>query len=87
VSFAVEGAHEVVKEDLNGWVVPVRDVSRMVERVVVLLSDPDRARAMGAAGRGLVCQTWAAETMVREIAGAYEDLIAARGNVDSRASS
>jgi hypothetical protein len=35
---------------------------------------------MGAAGRGLVCETWAAETMVREIAGAYEDLMAARGH-------
>jgi glycosyltransferase involved in cell wall biosynthesis len=80
VSFAVEGAHEVVKDGVNGWVVPMRDVPRMAERVVALLSDPGRARAMGAAGRDLVCQTWAAETMVREIAGAYEDLVAARGH-------
>jgi glycosyltransferase involved in cell wall biosynthesis len=79
VSFAVEGAHEVVKEGLNGWVVPLRDVPGMAERVVALLSDPPRARAMGAAGRGLVCQMWAAETMVSEIARAYEDLMAARG--------
>jgi glycosyltransferase involved in cell wall biosynthesis len=79
VTFAVEGAHEVVKEGVNGWVVPMRDVPAMAERVVALLTDSRRARAMGAAGRGLVCETWAAETMVSEIARAYEDLMAARG--------
>jgi glycosyltransferase involved in cell wall biosynthesis len=78
VSFAVEGAHEVVKEGVNGWVVPLRDVPQMAERVVTLLSDPGRARAMGAAGRDLVRQAWAADTMVHEIAGAYDDLMAAR---------
>jgi hypothetical protein len=35
---------------------------------------------MGAAGRGLVCETWAADTMVRQIAEVYEDLLAARGH-------
>ncbi len=80
VTFAVEGAHEVVKEGVNGWVVPVGDVPGMSERVVALLSDPRRAWAMGEAGRALVCETWAAETMVREIARAYEELIAARGH-------
>jgi phosphatidylinositol alpha-1,6-mannosyltransferase len=82
VSFAVEGAHEVVKNGVNGWVVPMRDVAAMTDRVVALLSDPGRARAMGAAGRGLVCETWAADTMVREIADAYEELMAARGRRD-----
>jgi glycosyltransferase involved in cell wall biosynthesis len=78
VSFAVEGAHEVVKEGVNGWVVPVRDVPRMAERVVALLSDPQRARAMGAAGRELVTQRWTAEAMVHDIAAAYENLMATR---------
>jgi glycosyltransferase involved in cell wall biosynthesis len=77
VTFAVEGAHEVVKEEVNGWVVPMRDVPQMAERVMTLLSDPGRARAMGAAGRSLVCETWAAETMVRQIEEAYEDLLGA----------
>jgi glycosyltransferase involved in cell wall biosynthesis len=79
VTFSVEGAHEVVKEGVNGWVVAVGDVSGMAERVVGLLAAPERARAMGAAGRGLVCEAWAADTMVREIASAYEDLLAAHG--------
>jgi glycosyltransferase involved in cell wall biosynthesis len=75
VAFAVEGAHEVVKENVNGWVVPVRDVARMAEYVVALLSDPARARAMGAAGRALVHEGWTAEAMVGEIAVVYEELI------------
>jgi glycosyltransferase involved in cell wall biosynthesis len=75
VAFAVEGAHEVVKEDVNGWVVPMRDVPQMAERVVALLTDPARARAMGAAGRALVHRGWTAEAMVREIAALYEKLM------------
>jgi glycosyltransferase involved in cell wall biosynthesis len=78
VSFAVEGAHEVVKQGVNGWVVPLRDVPRMADRVVALLSDPGLARAMGAAGQDLVSEMWTAENMVRQIAGTYSELIAAR---------
>jgi glycosyltransferase involved in cell wall biosynthesis len=79
VSFAVEGAHEVVKQGVNGWVVPLRDVRGMADRVVTLLSNPGLARTMGAAGQDLVSQMWTAENMVRQIAGAYLELMAARG--------
>jgi glycosyltransferase involved in cell wall biosynthesis len=80
VSFAVEGAHEVVKDGVNGWVVPLRDVRGMADHVVALLSDAELARAMGAAGRDLVSEMWTAENMVCQIAGAYLELIAARGH-------
>jgi glycosyltransferase involved in cell wall biosynthesis len=50
----------------------------MADRVVALLSDPGLARAMGAAGQDLVSEMWTAENMVRQIAGTYSELIAAR---------
>jgi len=78
VAFAVEGAREVVKQGVNGWVVPMRDVGEMADRVVTLLADPVRARVMGATGRSLVREAWAADTMVREIADAYEELMEVR---------
>jgi|SoiMethySBSTD1v2_1073268.scaffolds.fasta_scaffold236552_2 glycosyltransferase involved in cell wall biosynthesis len=75
VTFAVEGAREIIHDGVNGWVVPIRDVNGLSDRVAALLSDPDRARAMGAAGRALVRDAWTVESMIRDIAALYEELV------------
>ncbi len=74
VTFEVEGAREVVKDGVNGYVVPSKDVDQLTDRVISLLTHPDRARAMGTAGSGLVHQGWTIESMVREITAVYEKL-------------
>jgi glycosyltransferase involved in cell wall biosynthesis len=79
VTFEVEGAREVVKDGVNGYVVASKDVERLAERVISLLSDRDAARAMGIAGSGLVHQGWTVESMVRDITEVYESLAAATG--------
>jgi glycosyltransferase involved in cell wall biosynthesis len=42
---------ETVSDGVNGFLVPPGDVEAMAGRVVALLRDPERARAMGRAGR------------------------------------
>jgi glycosyltransferase involved in cell wall biosynthesis len=79
VTFEVEGAREVVKDGVNGYVVPSKDVEQMAERVISLLTNPGRARAMGIAGSGLVHQGWTIESMVRDISAVYEALAAENG--------
>src|SRR5204863_6255646 len=44
------GAPETVREGRTGHVVDGRDLDGLVDALVVLLADPDRAAAMGAAG-------------------------------------
>ena len=52
------GAPDAVREGETGYVVSGRDVDAIADRVVGLLADPDRARAMGAAGRAWVAAGW-----------------------------
>lgn len=52
------GARETVAEGSTGYVVPPRDIDAVARRIARLLTDPDRARAMGAAGRERVARDW-----------------------------
>jgi phosphatidylinositol alpha-1,6-mannosyltransferase len=52
------GAPETVLEGRTGHVVDGRDVASVVSAVVGLLADPERAWAMGAAGRAWMQQEW-----------------------------
>jgi phosphatidyl-myo-inositol dimannoside synthase len=50
------GAPDAVLDGETGYV--VSDLTALVDRLVTLLSDPDRARRMGAAGRAWVEREW-----------------------------
>ncbi|MET0424913.1 MAG: glycosyltransferase family 4 protein [Actinoplanes sp.] len=52
------GAPDAVREGVTGHVVGGRDVPAIADRIAGLLADPDRAKAMGAAGREWVEQEW-----------------------------
>ncbi len=56
------GAPDAVREGETGHVVAGRDVAALGNRLVELLTDPVRARAMGAAGRAWVEREWRWET-------------------------
>jgi glycosyltransferase involved in cell wall biosynthesis len=47
---------EFVRDGETGYLVPPRDIEMLAERLVRLLREPDRARAMGQAGRALAEQ-------------------------------
>ena len=59
------GAPDAVLEGETGYVVGGRDVAAIAGRITDLLTDPDRARAMGAAGRSWVEREWRWETAGR----------------------
>jgi phosphatidylinositol alpha-1,6-mannosyltransferase len=52
------GAPETVQEGRTGHVVDGRDIAAVASAVAGLLADPDRASAMGAAGRAWMRQEW-----------------------------
>jgi glycosyltransferase involved in cell wall biosynthesis len=52
------GAPEAVLEGVTGHVVDPRSATAVADTIAGLLDDPDRARAMGAAGRAWVEQRW-----------------------------
>jgi phosphatidylinositol alpha-1,6-mannosyltransferase len=52
------GAPDAVREGETGYVVGGRDVPALADRLITLLTDPARAKAMGEAGRAWVEKEW-----------------------------
>lgn len=75
ISFACDGAREVIVDDENGWVVPMKDVDAVADRMGRLLADPALRERMGQAGRALVNDSWTVEAMVGEIDALYSRLL------------
>ena len=75
VTFAVEGAKEVVKDGVNGFIVPLKDVDALVEKVRYLLSNMEKARAMGRQGREIIGDQWTVETMQEKTQQLYKELL------------
>ena len=52
------GAPDAIRDGESGYVVPGRSVTAVADRIAGLLTDPDRARAMGEKGLAWVQQEW-----------------------------
>jgi glycosyltransferase involved in cell wall biosynthesis len=77
VATDVGGNAEAVKEGITGFIVPAEDPGALSAAILRLLSNPSRAKAMGAAGRDLAAEKFTTEAMMNQIAGAYRHLISA----------
>ncbi|MGQ0574653.1 MAG: glycosyltransferase family 4 protein [Pseudonocardia sp.] len=63
------GAPETVCDGRTGHVVGGRDLGAVTGAVAGLLADPDRARAMGAAGRAWMLRDWTWPALVERLRG------------------
>ncbi|HET6532486.1 MAG TPA: glycosyltransferase family 4 protein [Actinoplanes sp.] len=66
------GAPDAVLPGETGYVVGGRDVAAVAGRVAELLSDPDRAKVMGAAGRSWVEREWRWESQADRLSALLE---------------
>ena len=62
------GAPETVRHNETGLVVDGRSVSEIADAVAGLLTDRDRAAALGAAGRRWVTAEWRWDTLAARLA-------------------
>lgn len=74
VTFAVEGAKEVVQSGVNGFVVPLKDVDSLVEKLRFLLDNPKTAHSMGLKGQKIVNENWRIETMQERTIEFYDEI-------------
>ena len=70
----VGGAREVVIEGETGYLVSSGDDAMMAERLISLLQDPDRARAMGAHGKQVVESKFSCEAQLARTESLYDRL-------------
>jgi glycosyltransferase involved in cell wall biosynthesis len=61
----VGGIPELIKDGVNGFLIPPGDEQALAEKLRWVLSNPEKARAMGHAGRGFAKQTFSTENYVR----------------------
>ncbi len=78
VTFELDGAPEVVKDGVSGYLVPPLDTSLLARRTAELLGDPPLRARMGEAGRQFAERNFSVECMVARINEQYERLLAAR---------
>lgn len=77
----VGGAREAVIEGETGYIVPAGDFESMAARMIDLLSDNRRARAMGARGRAIVEEKFSCEHHRANTLDLYSELLG-RSNAD-----
>lgn len=75
VSFKVEGAKEIIKDGINGFVVPPGDVNGLVEKVNYLLSDLEKTKEMGMNGKRIIGDRWDIGVMQEKVRNIYHKLI------------
>lgn len=76
IATSMGGIYGVVRNNETGLVVPPSDSAALAERILELLNDPVRARAIGEAGRVLVREEFGVGRMVAETASLYREVLA-----------
>jgi mannosyltransferase len=66
---------EVVEEGKNGYVVPVNDLPAVVEKMDLLLSDPQKLAQMGVAGRARVLAHYSVQREAKQLVEFYNTLM------------
>lgn len=80
VASRVGGVPEIVRDGIDGLLVPPRDVEALAAAVVELLYDPVRARQLAASARERAFTLFSAEAMAQAYKKLYSDLLAGERN-------
>lgn len=75
IATSVGGNPEAVTNGVTGITVPPEDPVALAEAITELLADPERARTMGQAGRGLAVREFSIESAVGRVAEVYRNLL------------
>lgn len=75
IASAVGGIHSVIRDGETGLLVPPSQSGPIALRILELLQDPVRARAIGEAGRAFVRREFRMETMVERTAELYHQVL------------
>ncbi len=79
VATNIRGCREVVEQDRNGWLVPLGDVPALADAIVEVLTDNEKARRMGEAGRRLALQRFDEQRVFQIVKAEYCRLLKQKG--------
>lgn len=75
VTFDVDGAWEIVEDGNNGFIVPMKDVNMMTEKIKILIDNKKLRKKMEKNSRLKVGHQWSIKNMVKEIDNIYQKLL------------
>ena len=75
VTFDMDGAPEVIRDGVSGYLAPPQDTTALAGRIVVLLASASERERMGREGQKFARENYSAELMVDRINAVYERLI------------
>ena len=75
----VGGAREAIVDGEQGYIVAAGDDEQMAARIISLLKDPERARAMGESGRRVVEEKFSCEAQLERTLSLYDKLLSRPG--------
>lgn len=78
ISWDIDGAREVVENDVTGVLLPPKDVDGLAAAILRLLADPALRERMGRAGRERLAPLFDHRRMARLITETYEDVLASK---------
>ena len=78
VATRVGGNAEALADGQSGFIVDADDPRAMAERILILLRDPELRRRMGRHGKQTVESRFSAQSMIRQLVGVYDELLASR---------
>ena len=84
VATDVGGAREAISEGETGFVVASGDDKQMAERIIELLNDPKRARAMGERGKSFVAERFSCDRHLQNTLELYDELLSTPKSAPSR---
>ncbi|MBU4343338.1 MAG: glycosyltransferase family 4 protein [Candidatus Omnitrophica bacterium] len=69
------GMPEIIKDGINGFVVPIRDFEALASRVIQLISNKELHDRLGYTGRQMVEQNYTKEIVTRKTLDVYKSLL------------
>ncbi|MCI5141413.1 MAG: glycosyltransferase, partial [Candidatus Electrothrix sp. ATG1] len=69
------GCREIVRNGLNGFLVPIHDAAAVADALKKLINSPELRREMGMRGRELVEKEFSLEKVNTETLALYEELV------------
>lgn len=65
------GMPEIIKDGINGYVIPVRDFESLASRITNLLTNSDLKNRLGGTGRQMVEQQYTKEILAQNTLSVY----------------
>ena len=75
IATGVGGVYSAIRDGETGLVVPPSDSAQLAQRILELLQDPIRSRALAEAGRRAVSEEFSTEQMVSRTAQVYREVL------------